>query len=91
MPLFGVGGLPKEMGTLAARATLHLQQQVTQGKAESPMDKRETGISHQDKSKAAAEMESLLKMSRCISGGARSSLGGFGPRDSSSKCLYFLR
>lgn len=91
MPLLGVGGLPKEMGTLAAHATLHLQQQVTQGKAESPMDERETGVSHQDKSKATAEMESLLKMSRCLSGGARSRLGGFGPRDSSSKSLYFLR
>lgn len=67
------------MGTLAARAALHLQQQETQGKAESPTDDRETGVFHQDKNKATAETESLLKMSR-ITGGAQEHHGRFLPQ-----------
>lgn len=44
------------MGTLAAMPPFHLQQQETQGKAESPTDDKETGGFHQDRSKATAEI-----------------------------------
>lgn len=65
---------------------------------ESSTDDRETGVFHQDKSNAAAEIESLIKMPRSSQEVPRSILlfsgdanGSFGPQGSISKCLYFFR
>jgi len=98
-PLLGVGVCQGKWGPWLPRPPFQLQQQETQGKAESPTDDKETGGFHQDKSKATADIESVKNvmqhLRRCpgtsffFSVGAL--LGGFGSKDSISRCLYFLR
>jgi len=57
-PLLGVGVCQGKWGPWLPRPPFQLQQQETQGKAESPTDDKETGGFHQDKSKATAETQS---------------------------------